>query len=497
MITEPSEMAMPEAWRKTGRKATDAHWIGLCAGELAELVVYDDHGRQQGTIVVELTRCEKSEGVEGEIWMTRVKAVQDEYFSWWMSETYVDGEVPVHFCGRRSDHCQVQTAYRHPPHADVFRLIPADSALQLSWLTVEQKQAITQWLKSSGLPEAGPGQVPGPGGGGPGEPAAVETGEPGIRGLAAALGSGGAPKAVAGNASEGAPGHGLKRKKKEDEDDGSYGKGLQQKVAARSPPALGPSALRMTLGKKKKKKKHKEKKSASSESESSDRSDSLFRLAALPAGTEKIHRLHEERPGALANLTLLKFREILERTVGLSRGTADKEEESLPPVARGYLSQILLTRIPEGVAGVRNVRELRTLAAIIDGICQNDAMRSLDIAVQRFKSIEMYMGQGSWEQGNLLELIPHEGEARSYFRPELKATQQELKTEQRLRTPAWSNRRPTWTPRWEAHQEKTGEGAEGDGGGTAKEEKPPSNRPPQKGRKGLGKGKGRKGKFKW
>ena len=46
--------------------------------------------------------------------------------------------------------------------------------------------------------------------------------------------------------------------------------------------------------------------------------------------------------------------------------------------------------------------ELRTLAAIIDGICQNDAMRSLDIAVQRFKSIEMYMGQGSWEQGNLL-----------------------------------------------------------------------------------------------
>jgi hypothetical protein len=257
------------------------------------LVVYDDHGRQQGTIVVELTRCEKSEGVEGEIWMTRVKAVQDEYFSWWMSETYVDGEVPVHFCGRRSDHCQVQTAYRHPPHADVFRLIPADSALQLSWLTVEQKQAITQWLKSSGLPEAGPGQVPGPGGGGPGEPAAVETGEPGIRGLAAALGSGGAPKAVAGNASEGAPGHGLKRKKKEDEDDGSYGKGLQQKVAARSPPALGPSALRMTLGKKKKKKKHKEKKSASSESESSDRSDSLFRLAALPAGTEKLHRLHE------------------------------------------------------------------------------------------------------------------------------------------------------------------------------------------------------------
>ena len=275
-------MAMPEAWRKTGRKATDAHWIGLCAGEVTELVVYDDHGQQQGTIVVELVRCEKSEGIEGETWTTRVRAVQDEYFSWWMSETYVDGMVTVHFCGRRSDQCQVQTPYRHPLHADVFRLLPGDSALRLSWLTVEQKQAITQWLKSSGLPEAGPGQVPDPGGGGPGATAAVETGEPGIRGLAAALGSGGAQKTGAGDPPEGTAGHGLKRKKKEEEDDGSYGKGLQQKVAARSPPVLGPSALRMTLGKKKKK---------SSESESSDRSDSLFRLAALPAG-------HREDPQA-------------------------------------------------------------------------------------------------------------------------------------------------------------------------------------------------------
>ena len=309
-------MAVPEAWRKTGRKATDAHWIGLCAGELAEVVVYDDHGRQQGTILVELKRCEKNEGIEGEVWMTQMMAVQDGYFSWWVSETYPDGEVPMHFCGRRSDHCQVQTAYRNPLHADVFRLLPGDSALQLSWLSAEQKLSLTQWLKSSGPPIADPGLVPGPSGGGPGAPAAVETGEPGIRGLAAALGSGAGPKPVAEETPGDMPGHGLKRKKKDEDEDGSYGKGLQQKVAARSPPVLGPSALRMALGKKKKKKKAKEKKASTSDSESSGRSDSLFRLAALPAGTEKIHRLHEERPGSLANLTLLKFREILERTVG-------------------------------------------------------------------------------------------------------------------------------------------------------------------------------------
>ena len=194
----------------------------------------------------------------------------------------------------------------------------------------------------------------------------------------------------------------------------------------------------------------------------------------------------------------MKFRELLERTVGLSRGTAqDTEDETLPPVARGYLTQILLTRFPEATAGLRNVRELRTLAAIIDGICQNDSMRSLDIAVQRFKSIELFMGQGSWEQGNLLELIPSEGDARSYFRPELKASQQELKTEQRLKVVPWAPRRPAWNPRWTDHQNPPAETAETGEAEAGKEEKPPSNRPPFKGRKGKGKGKGRKGKSTW
>ena len=71
--------------------------------------------------------------------------------------------------------------------------------------------------------------------------------------------------------------------------------------------------------------------------------------------------------------------------------------------------------------GVRNLWELRTLAQIVDSICQNNAIRSVDVALQRFKSIEMFIAQGSWEQENLLELIPSEGEARSFFRPELKA----------------------------------------------------------------------------
>ena len=492
-------MASPEAWRKTGRKAAEAHWVGLSPGELVEIVVYNDQGQTQGTILVELLREYEDPAHEGRSWLGKIHACQDDYFAWWVSTTYDQGEAGIHFCGRRGDHCSVRTPFRDVLHVDVFRMLPGDSALSLPWLSEDQKNLVTQLLKASGPPPPGSGQVPGAGAGEPGGRGKVEGGEPGIRGLAAAL-AGGERESDAGEVENEPKEKKTKKRKAGREKDEDYGQGLQEKIAKRSPPNVGASALRLKLKKKKasKKKKNKDKKKTSSSSESSDRSDSLFQLAALPAGTEKIHRLHEERPGTLANLTLLKFQEILERTVGLSRGTAENpQEESLPPVARGYLTQILLTRFPEAAAGLRNVRELRTLAAIIDGICQNDSMRSLDVAVQRFKSIELFMSQGSWEQGNLLELIPSEGEARSYFRPELKATQQELKTEQRLRAGPWQPRRNQWAPRWEDRQAPHAEAVDPGGAEAGKDEKPPSNRPGQKGRKGKGKGKGRKGKFAW
>lgn len=492
-------MAGPEAWRKTGRKAGDSHWVGLVAGELVEIVVYTDQGQPQGTVIIELIRELDNEANEGQAWLGKIHACQDDYFAWWVSTTYDRGEAGLHFCARRSDHCTVRTPFRDVLHVDVFRMLPADSVLTLGWLSDDQRNFFTQWLKAAGAPPPGSGVVPGTGAGVPGGHGQVEEGEAGIKGLAAALAGGG--KRTEAPDEEKEPGEKSQKKKRKPshEVDEDYGQGLQDAIAKRTPPNVGSSALRLRLKKRtSKKRKNKDKKKKSSSSESSDRSDSLFQLAALPTGTEKIHRLHEERPGTLANLTLLKFREILERTVGLSRGAAENpEDENLPPVARGYLTQILLTRFPEAAAGLRNVRELRTLAAIIDGICQNDSMRSLDVAVQRFKSIELFMAQGSWEQGNLLELIPSEGEARSYFRPELKASQQELKTEQRLRSGPWQPRRNQWVPRWEERQPAPTDGTAAGGAEAEKEDKPPSNRPSPKGRKGKGKGKGRKGKFGW
>ena len=178
---------------------------------------------------------------------------------------------------------------------------------------------------------------------------------------------------------------------------------------------------------------------------------------------------------------------ITERSTG--GGTAVKDQE-MPPVARAYLSQIYLPRHPEDTIGLRNLRELRTLTTLVDMIAQNDLLRALDVAVQRIKSIELFVAQGQWGQANLIELIVPEEEQRAWFRQELKAAQQEQRSDLRLQQDQWPRRRQAWGP---SHAAVGGaEKKEGD----TKNDTPPSNGgSPGKGKKGRCKGK--KGRGKW
>ena len=201
------------------------------------------------------------------------------------------------------------------------------------------------------------------------------------------------------------------REEKEEKGASPKASGLQGVIAQRVAPEPADSALKIrkaNASKKKKKDKKRAKRQAEKErkrarkgeerkaddssdessSTTSSSSDSFFRLAALPPGTDRLHRLHQERPGVLANLTLRRFQELLERSTG--GGTAVKDQE-MPPVARANLNQIYLPRHPEDTIGLRNLRELRTLTTLVDMIAQNDLLRALDVAVQRIKSIEVFV----------------------------------------------------------------------------------------------------------
>ena len=423
--------------------------------------------------------------------------------------------MPLHFCQRQAHRCPDTTVYRDPIHVDVFRTLPGRSYETLGWLKGVKRDEADKLIDFSKIAVPGRGGAdsgdPGAGNPPPGPGEDVQTGAEGIDGLAAALGSHGG-QAPGGNRPAAKPkAREEPRDEKEEKGASSKASGLQGVIAQRVAPEPADSALKIRKASSSKRKKKKDKKRAKKQAEkerkrarksddkdadassdessstASSSSDSLFRLAALPQGTDRLHRLHQERPGMLANLTLRRFQELLQRSVG--GGTAEKDQD-MPAVARAYLSQIYLPRHPEGTIGLRNLRELRTLTTLVDMIAQNDLLRALDVAVQRIKSIELFVAQGQWSQANLIELILPEEEQRAWFRQELKAAQQEQKSDLRLQQDQWPRRRQAWAP---SHAAAGGaEKKEGE----AKDDTPPSNGgSPGKGKKG--KGKGRKGRGKW
>eukprot|EP00435_Cladocopium_sp_Y103_P054338 s394_g17.t1 len=496
----------------TGRKAKEDHWLGLSQGIVVEISVYDDRGDQQGRAVVQLDwrAIEDGAGEEGQTWKGRFLAIEDGYYRWWVENTYKMKSLPFHFCARQAHRCAVETLYRAPIHVDVFRIVPEDGFLKLSWMTDDLKsQALQVFEPRVGHPGAGEAPPGGPGVGAPGTgmaPEEVKEGEEGIAGLARALGERPKEKAPEPDGDGDQP----KKKRPKLKEDAKKGDGLQNVISQRKTPVPAGNALKMKgAADKKKKKRKRDKKSGGRKSpqkrrrdkerqESDDSSEeetdspsssdeSLFQLAALPQGVDRLHRIHQERPGALANLTLQRFKELLERSTG--RGAAAEEVE-LPPVARAYLSQIYLARNSEGSLGLRNLRELRTLATLVDMIASNDALRALDVALQRMKSIELFVSQGNWNQANLLELVMLEDEQRAWFRQELKAAQQEHKSELRLLHDQFPKRRTPWYP--QSQPVAAGERKDGEG----KDDNPPANTGAVgKGKKGRGKGK--KGKARW
>ena len=151
-------MVEPEPWRKTGRKAKEDHWLGLCDGALVELAVYDDRGNGQGRLVAQLSsKGDAGAHDEGEVWMSKILAVEDPYFDWWVDTTYPDHRAALHACARQAGRCTVGTLYRNALHMDVFRLLPGRSAMSLKWPSDDEKARIEAVINALSPPENAPG----------------------------------------------------------------------------------------------------------------------------------------------------------------------------------------------------------------------------------------------------------------------------------------------------------------------------------------------------
>ena len=390
--------------------------------------------------------------------MGHVLSVQDEYYLWWQESTFGPlsscPKIPIHFCSVPASRCKARTSYHSVTHVDVFRLLEGDAYMKLRWMTSEKKRAFQSMLNGvtvdQGLPEAtAPASHS--------DPNPVLPGAAGLSGLAAALGASqngngtGYPQLNEVRAAEqdladttGNPRQqGQKKRSVEDARDSgvNVSESYHDIISERKPRESREAALRLS-GKRKRKKSCKERKrSSSAGSTTSGDDEPVFRLASLPEGVDKLREMHERKPGHLANLTLLRYQELLERSTG--REATNRHQDAFPPVGRAYLSQIYMVRHPSQELGPRTTREMQTILTAIDYLASYDVLRALDVLIQRQKALEMAAEQGSWSQANLLELV-NPSEERSYFRQELKAVQSEHKAELQLQRNPWALRRPWW-----------------------------------------------------
>ena len=349
-------------WLKTGRKASEDHWDTLEVDRWVEFVALDDAGKQQGRVLAYLVAEGESGRMKaGKILVAHVLGCEDEYYEHWPDGTYgvyrLDRRCPLHFCATHASRCREATVYRDIIHVDVFRVLEHEALDKLAWLRDEVRGRMVAYPAYVAHVTAAPG-ASGPGGsgiqgdGGQG----VVPGIPGIEGLAGALGAGVGNLDVPED-----PGPSRRRRRKgetvEDaETDGGHSpEDLAGEIARRKPQAPMASALELSGDpddkKKKKKKKKKEEPETSDSSYSSE--DSVFRLAALPRGVERLRRIHQRKPGKLASLTLLRLQELLLRAQG---GGPAQQSSRVPGVARAYLHQIYFAQHGVDQLGPRNSR---------------------------------------------------------------------------------------------------------------------------------------------
>ena len=119
-----------------------------------------------------------------------------------------------------------------------------------------------------------------------------------------------------------------------------------------------------------------------SSSSSGTRSRSPFRSTRTSAGASRPHREAEQNPGKLLRTAVSRVREYL---VG-RQGVSSDERSRLDALFTPYLTSVLLPSLTEK-AGLRNSRELQTLALALDLLIGGDLTRLGDLLAQRFKAV--------------------------------------------------------------------------------------------------------------
>ena len=153
--------------------------------------------------------------------------------------------------------------------------------------------------------------------------------------------------------------------------------------------------------KKRPQKDDKDRKRARSES-SSKSSDSLFRMASRSTTRDanvRLRRYAEKYPGKLtASLVQRMYRQVA------VEGEAKLSKDALPAVAKAFVLRVMQTSYP--AMSMRNLQDLRFLAAVLDHLVSNRVNEASDLIAQQLKVLEQVLDDsGSWERARYLSLM--------------------------------------------------------------------------------------------
>ena len=136
------------------------------------------------------------------------------------------------------------------------------------------------------------------------------------------------------------------------------------------------------------------------DSDEEDLEDPLFPQAPSLTAASGLQVVARSAPGAL----FARGVEEISRFLGEREGAPGEDTKDLPTRTLAYLNSIFHGKHPPAEVGPRTCKEMRTLALSIDALSRGELPQVGDLLMQRFKALEMAVGDKSWAVATQLEV---------------------------------------------------------------------------------------------
>ena len=143
------------------------------------------------------------------------------------------------------------------------------------------------------------------------------------------------------------------------------------------------------------------------EDETTESDEQVFQkgpTASAKSSQQKLLSYTNRYPGRLASRLLQKMETACARGVV---GPINVEPNRTPVVAMNHIITVLLPSLGQK-AGLRSIRELKTLGVILDHLAAGSPSKAADVVSQRIKAVERATHENHWGAAQYLELLPPE-----------------------------------------------------------------------------------------